>query len=46
MREAREDTVLQIPNPVGQEGPTDLPVPKGMEMIVDILGIRKLILVS
>lgn len=32
IREAKEDTVLQIPNPVGQEGTTSLPVPKGVQV--------------
>lgn len=40
IREAYEDTVLQIPNPPGQDGTTALPVPKGMQVIVDMIGVR------
>lgn len=29
IRESAEDTVLKIPKPVGQEGYTMLPIPKG-----------------
>jgi hypothetical protein len=29
-REATEDTVLEIPNPVGQSGFTPMAIPKGM----------------
>jgi len=32
IREADEDTVLQIPNPPGQEGSTAFPVPKGLQV--------------
>jgi hypothetical protein len=41
IREATEDTVLQIPNPVGQEGTTPLPVAKGTQVIVDMVGVRE-----
>ncbi|KIK06373.1 hypothetical protein K443DRAFT_674356 [Laccaria amethystina LaAM-08-1] len=40
IREATEDTVLQIPNPVGQEGTTPLPVAKGTQVIVDMVGVQ------
>ena len=32
IREAFEDTMLQIPNPVGEEGSRTLPVPKGTQV--------------
>jgi hypothetical protein len=41
MREAAEDTVLQIPGLNGQEGTTPLVVKKGVNVIVDLIGIRK-----
>ncbi|KAG6917128.1 hypothetical protein DXG01_003794 [Tephrocybe rancida] len=41
IREATEDTVLQIPNPDGQHGTTPFPVPKGVQVIVDMVGVRK-----
>ncbi|KAG6841505.1 hypothetical protein C0991_010363 [Blastosporella zonata] len=40
IREATEDTVLQIPNPAGQEGTTPFPVPKGVQVMVDMVGIQ------
>ncbi|KAH0580883.1 hypothetical protein H2248_012042 [Termitomyces sp. 'cryptogamus'] len=40
IREAEEDTVLQIPNPPGQEGTTPFPVSKGVQIIVDMIGIQ------
>ncbi|TFK72489.1 cytochrome P450 [Pluteus cervinus] len=40
VRKASEDTVIQVPNPVGQEGTTGLPVPKGIELVIDVLGIH------
>ncbi|KAG6898860.1 hypothetical protein C0993_003485, partial [Termitomyces sp. T159_Od127] len=42
IREATEDTVLQIPNPLGQEGTTPFPVPKGVQVMVDMIGVREL----
>lgn len=30
IREATEDTIIRIPNPVGQEGTTTMPIPKGL----------------
>ncbi|KAF8966623.1 cytochrome P450 [Flammula alnicola] len=41
IREAFEDTMLQIPNPPGEEGTTTIPVPKGVQVIVDMVGIRE-----
>lgn len=32
IREAKEDTILDIPNPVGQEGSTTIPIPKGVQV--------------
>ncbi|GLB42782.1 putative cytochrome P450 [Lyophyllum shimeji] len=40
IREATEDTVLQIPNPPGQEGTTPFPVPKGVQVMVDMVGVQ------
>ncbi|KAG6812865.1 hypothetical protein H0H92_015793 [Tricholoma furcatifolium] len=40
IREATEDTVLQIPNPPGQEGTTAFPVPKGVQVMVDMVGVQ------
>ncbi|TFK72488.1 cytochrome P450 [Pluteus cervinus] len=40
IRKTTEDTVLHIPNPVGQEGTTSLPIPKGIEVIVDMIGVQ------
>ncbi|KAJ7634855.1 cytochrome P450 [Roridomyces roridus] len=40
MREAAEDTVLTIPNPVGEEGSKTIPIPKGSEVIVDMVGVQ------
>jgi len=41
IREATEDTVLQIPNPPGVGGNTVLPVQKGVQVVVDMIGVRK-----
>lgn len=40
-REALTDTVLQLPNPVGEEGNKAFPVKKGTTIIVDMVGVRK-----
>ncbi|TFK59164.1 cytochrome P450 [Pluteus cervinus] len=40
VRHATEDTVLHLPNPVGQEGTTSLPIQKGTRLIVDVIGIQ------
>jgi len=32
IREAYEDTTLDLPNPVGQEGKTTIPIPKGTQV--------------
>ncbi|KAF4583601.1 hypothetical protein EYR38_002356 [Pleurotus pulmonarius] len=39
-REAREDTILSVPNPVGQEGSKIIPIPKGTHVVVDMIGIQ------
>ncbi|KAG5641736.1 hypothetical protein DXG03_004308 [Asterophora parasitica] len=40
IREATEDTVLQLPKPVGQEGTIPFPVPKGTQVMVDMVGVQ------
>ncbi|KAJ3973688.1 cytochrome P450 [Lentinula raphanica] len=40
IREAREDTVIQVPNPRGQEGATSLTVPKGQAVVIDMVGVH------
>jgi cytochrome P450 len=42
MREATEDTVLKMPDPSGQEGTTSFAIQKGVNVIVDLIGIREL----
>jgi hypothetical protein len=43
IREAFEDTVLEIPNPHGEEGSKIVPVPKGTQVLVDMIGVRECI---
>ncbi|KJA21381.1 hypothetical protein HYPSUDRAFT_77809 [Hypholoma sublateritium FD-334 SS-4] len=40
VRQAFEDTILQVPNPRGREGSTTIPVPKGMTVAVDMIGLQ------
>ncbi|KAF9051514.1 cytochrome P450 [Panaeolus papilionaceus] len=40
IRQAYEDTVLEIPKPHGEEGKTTLPVEKGVHVIVDMVGVQ------
>lgn len=40
IREAQEDTVLQIPNPPGVEGNTSIPILKGVQILIDMIGIQ------
>jgi len=40
IREANEDTVLEIPKPHGQIGTTTIPVPRGLQVIVDMVGVQ------
>jgi hypothetical protein len=41
IREATEDTVLKIPNPVGVGGSTTVPIQKGVMVVVDMVGVRE-----
>jgi hypothetical protein len=41
LREAREDTILTIPNPVGVEGSTTVPIQKGVTFLIDMVGTRE-----
>lgn len=41
IREAWEDTVIQVPNPIGQEGSTNVAVPKGTHIVIDMIGVRE-----
>lgn len=40
IREAAEDTVLHIPNIGGEEGTTPLPIRKGTNVVIDMIGIQ------
>jgi len=40
IREATEDTVLNIPNSQGEDGTRSIPVPKGLQVIVDMVGVQ------
>ncbi|KAJ7759554.1 cytochrome P450 [Mycena metata] len=40
IREATEDTVLTVPNPVGEEGSKTIPIPKGTQVTVDMVGVQ------
>ncbi|KAG6830546.1 hypothetical protein H0H87_007745 [Tephrocybe sp. NHM501043] len=40
IRKAAEDTILNIPNPVGEEGNTPLAVQKGTRMVFDFVGMQ------
>ncbi|KAG6909423.1 hypothetical protein DXG01_000576 [Tephrocybe rancida] len=40
LREATEDTVLNLPNPIGQDGCTSLPILKGSAVALDLIGIQ------
>ncbi|TFK38021.1 cytochrome P450 [Crucibulum laeve] len=40
IREATEDTVITVPNPPGQEGSTTIPIPKGVQVMVDMVGVQ------
>ncbi|KAJ6595776.1 cytochrome P450 [Mycena vulgaris] len=40
IREATEDTVLNVPNPVGEEGSNTIHIPKGTKIIVDMVGVQ------
>ncbi|KAK7044671.1 cytochrome P450 [Favolaschia claudopus] len=40
IREATEDTVITVPNPVGEEGTQAIPIAKGTEIMVDMVGVQ------
>ncbi|KAJ7485344.1 cytochrome P450 [Mycena latifolia] len=40
IREAFEDTILTVPNPVGEEGSKTIPIPKGTQITVDMVGAQ------
>ncbi|KAK7044658.1 cytochrome P450 [Favolaschia claudopus] len=40
IREATDDTVLTVPNPVGEEGSQNIPIVKGTQIIVDMVGVQ------
>ncbi|KAJ8517930.1 hypothetical protein ONZ45_g4924 [Pleurotus djamor] len=40
IREAHEDTVITMPNPVGVEGSKEVPIPKGTQVVVDMVGVQ------
>ncbi|KIM47101.1 hypothetical protein M413DRAFT_64094 [Hebeloma cylindrosporum] len=40
IREAYEDTVLHIPNPHGHEGVTTVPIQKGLQVVIDMVGVQ------
>jgi len=42
IREATDDTTLNVPNSDGQPGMRQVPIPKGLPIIVDVAGIREL----
>jgi cytochrome P450 len=40
IRESIEDTVLTLPKPLGEEGSKTWPIPKGIWLVVDMIGIQ------
>lgn len=40
IRVPTEDTILTIPNPVGEEGSRTFPIRKGQRVIVDVIGLQ------
>lgn len=40
IREAIEDTILSVPNEGGEPGMRQIPVPKGLQVVVDMVGVR------
>ncbi|TFY70798.1 hypothetical protein EVG20_g2210 [Dentipellis fragilis] len=40
IREAIEDTALSVPNPIGEEGTHAIPVRKGVQVVVDMIGVQ------
>jgi len=41
IREASEDTILHVPNPLGEEGSRAIPVQKGFQVVVDMIGVHR-----
>lgn len=41
IREATEDTILTIPNLPGESGPKPCAMPKGSQVTIDVVGVRK-----
>ena len=41
IREATEDTVLKVPNPIGEEGEKPVPMLKGAQVTIDMVGVRE-----
>ncbi|KAK0458100.1 uncharacterized protein EV420DRAFT_1546522 [Desarmillaria tabescens] len=39
IREAAKDTVIDVPKPVGQECTIPIPIPKGFQIVVDMVGV-------
>ncbi|KAJ6449337.1 cytochrome P450 [Mycena sanguinolenta] len=40
IREATEDTILTVPNPPGEEGSKSVPIPKGTQIVLDMVGAQ------
>ncbi|KAF8649628.1 hypothetical protein AX16_005717 [Volvariella volvacea WC 439] len=40
IREATEDTILNVPKPPGQEGSSAVPITKGTQVVVDMVGVQ------
>ncbi|KAJ6472539.1 cytochrome P450 [Mycena sanguinolenta] len=40
IREATEDTILTVPNPPGEEGSKSVPITKGTQIVVDMVGVQ------
>ncbi|KAJ7359260.1 cytochrome P450 [Mycena albidolilacea] len=40
IRQATEDTVLTVQNPMGEEGSKNIPIPKGTEITLDMVGVQ------
>jgi len=41
IRQASEDTVVQMPNPRGQEGTIAVPIAKGQVVVIDMVGVQR-----
>ncbi|KAJ6488028.1 cytochrome P450 [Mycena sanguinolenta] len=40
IRQATEDTVLTVQNPIGEDGTKTVPIPKGTSVILDMVGVQ------